>query len=144
MVNAASSAVSVTVRLPRAGVASEGCAGAREESTIDRRKRGLMRYLSLRQAVSDVGVEGVLRSRTAAGGSSSAGDPEEGRTDNTAARVSAGVVRFAHALGDVGVEGVLRSRTAAGGSSSAGDPEEGRTDNTAARVSAGVVRFAHA
>src|ERR1035441_1198287 len=98
MVNAASSAVSVTVRLAGALMPSKVCAVVREESTIDRIKRGFMPCLSLRQAISDVGVEGVLRSRTAAGGSGSACDGDESRTDITDARVPAGVVRFTHAL----------------------------------------------
>src|ERR1035441_4537216 len=99
MANAASSAVSVTVRLAGALMPSSVCPVPTEQSTMNRRSRKcFMRCLSLRQAISDVGVEGVLRSRTAAGGSRSArGD--EGRQRGIAdARVPAGVVRFAHAL----------------------------------------------
>src|ERR1035441_10477553 len=77
---------------------SSVCAVPTQQSTINRRKRGFMPCLSLRQAISDVGVEGVLRSRTAAGGSRSARGDEGRQRGITDARVPAGVVRFAHAL----------------------------------------------
>src|ERR1035441_623618 len=99
MANAASSAVSVTVRLAGALMPSSVCPVPTEQSTMNRRSRKcFMRCLSLRQAISDVGVEGVLRSRTATGGSRSARGAVHRRIDITDARVPAGVVRFTHAL----------------------------------------------
>src|ERR1035441_7514880 len=95
MVNAASSATNVTVRLAGASMPSDVCAVATQESTANRRReRCFTRCLSLRHAERDTGVEGELRSRGATGGSERA--PIGRRADPTDARVSAGVVRIAH------------------------------------------------
>src|SRR5664280_3123197 len=98
MVNAASSAARVTVRLTGTLMPSNVCAVATQASAAIGRNRCFMRCLSLREAVSDVGVKGVLRSRAAAGGSGRecACDVRR-RTDPTDSR-SRGVERFAHAL----------------------------------------------
>src|ERR1017187_406897 len=98
MVNAASSAVSVTVRLAGALMPSSVCAAPTEQSTINRGNWGFMRCLSLRHAVSDVGVERVLRSRTGTAGSRSTGGDEDRQRGKANAGVPAGVVRLAHAL----------------------------------------------
>src|ERR1035438_2792780 len=95
MVNAASSAVRVTVRLTGALMPSGVCAAATQASTgIRIRNRCFIRCLSLRQAVSDVGVKSVLRSRAGAAGTE--GAPNRPRAD-PGDRVSVAVERFAYA-----------------------------------------------
>src|ERR1035438_9518221 len=99
MVNAASSAGRVTVRLTGALMPSNVCAAATQESAAQKgRIRSLMGSPLLREAVRDVGVEGVLRARACVVGSGRecASAAEERRRDITDIRVSRGVNRFAH------------------------------------------------
>src|SRR5450759_5067123 len=97
MVNAASSAVRLTVRLTGALMPSNVWAVAAQASAGISRNRCFMRCLSLREAVSDVGIEGVLRSGAAASGRDCACGAEVRITDITDAGVSGSIERFGNA-----------------------------------------------